>query len=205
MVHWWIEHFTKTEFLYVLLDWALVLSNIYFSTYSPLPRLLSGPEKDHKIEGSRGKGYMCMCECVYLYLHIWLWLIVRYIQVGGVEGCVLIFSGEKSKITTCCWATIDRRMLDPTFCGSHHKKIYHIQEQRRSPKKMVGAAKSYLEWNPIPTRDTWRAQTKPCPHQENPQRLSQTYFWVFECLLWRCGSAVAWCRVGALDADMRMA
>ena len=39
-----------------------------------------------------------------------------------------------------------------------HKKIPHIQEQRRSPRKMVGGAKSHLESNSIPTRDAWRAQ-----------------------------------------------
>ena len=38
---------------------------------------------------------------------------------------------------------------------------------------MVEGAKSQLESNPIPARDTWRAQTKPCAHQETPQRLSQ--------------------------------
>ena len=33
---------------------------------------------------------------------------------GRVEGCVLIFSCENSKITTPCWTTIDRRMLHST-------------------------------------------------------------------------------------------
>ena len=33
-------------------------------------------------------------------------------------------------------------------------------------------------------------QTKPCVHQETPQRLSQTWLWVFGCLLWSYGSAV---------------
>ena len=42
-------------------------------------------------------------------------------QDGRVEGCVFIFSCENSKITTHCWTTIDRRMLD-----SHHKKILHL-------------------------------------------------------------------------------
>ena len=63
--------------------------------------------------------------------------------------------------------------------GSHQKKITHVQEQRRSPSKMVGGMKLHLESNSIPTRDTQRAQTKPWVHQETPQRLSQTCLWVF--------------------------
>ena len=41
---------------------------------------------------------------------------------------------------------------------------------------MVGGAKSCLDSNPIPARDTRRAKTKPCVHQdpETTQRLSQT-------------------------------
>ena len=35
-------------------------------------------------------------------------------QHGRVEGHALIFSCENSTITTRCWTTIDRRMLDPT-------------------------------------------------------------------------------------------
>ena len=62
-------------------------------------------------------------------------------------------------------------MLDPT------KKDTHIPGQRRSPSKMVEGTKSHLESNPIPARDVWRAQTKPCVFQdpEIPQRLSPTY------------------------------
>ena len=48
---------------------------------------------------------------------------------------------------------------------------------------MVEGAKSQLESNPIPARNTWRAQTKPCAHQETLQRLSQTCLYVFEYLL----------------------
>ena len=51
-------------------------------------------------------------------------------------------------------------MLDPP------KKILHIQGQRTSPSKMVGGAKSSFESNPVPTRDSQRAQTKPCAHQD---------------------------------------
>ena len=103
-----------------------------------------------------------------------------------VEGWALSFSCENSKITTCCWTTVDRRMLDPT-----EKKILLVQGQRRSPKKMVGEARSCLESNPIPARDAERAPTKSCAHQKNSQRMIQTCLWVFECLLWRYGSTVA--------------
>ena len=39
------------------------------------------------------------------------------------------------------------------------EEIPYVQEQRRSPSKMVGGAKLPLELNLIPTRDTQRAQT----------------------------------------------
>ena len=63
-------------------------------------------------------------------------------------------------------------MLDPT--KKKKKKKPCVQGQRRIPNKMVGGVKLHLESNPKPTRDTWRAQTKPCVQQETPQRLSQT-------------------------------
>ena len=44
--------------------------------------------------------------------------------------------------------------------GSHQKKTPHIQGQSRSPSKMVGGETPHLESNPIPTRDTQRAQTR---------------------------------------------
>ena len=113
-------------------------------------------------------------------------LNTRSLQDGRVEGRVLTFSCENSKITTHCWTTVDRRMLDPI-----KKKIPHVQGQRRSQSKMVGGAKSHLESNSIPARDARRAQTKPYAHQEIAQRLSQTFLSVFECLLWRYRSEVA--------------
>ena len=81
----------------------------------------------------------------------------------------------------------------PVFGGSHQKKIPYVQGQRRSPNKMVGGAKSCLETNHIPPTDAQGAQTKPCVHQETPQRLSQTCLCVFEWLLRRYRSAVACC------------
>ena len=70
-----------------------------------------------------------------------------------IKRLIFSFSCKNSKTTTPCWTTVDWRMLDPT------KKIPHIQGQRRSPSKMAGGVKSHLESNPLPKRDTQRAQT----------------------------------------------
>ena len=104
-----------------------------------------------------------------------------------VEGCVLIFSSENSKLqftsdqpsTGECWIPPN----NDTPCP----------KQRSSTNKIVGGAKSQLESNPIPSRGAQRASAKACAHQdpETPQRLSQTCLWVSECLLQRYGSAVA--------------
>ena len=74
--------------------------------------------------------------------------------------------------------------------GSHRKKIPHVQEQTRSSSKTVGGAKSCLESNPIPARDTRKAQTNlECTRTQRPHRdWART---VFECVLWRNRSAVA--------------
>ena len=107
---------------------------------------------------------------------------------GGVEGHVLIFSCENSKIATDCWIAIDRKVLDPI-----KKKIPQVQGQGRSPNKMVGGGILSLESNNIPTRDAQKAQTKPCVHStQGPHKwLSQTYIQASEHLLWRHGSSVA--------------
>ena len=68
-----------------------------------------------------------------------------------------------------------------------HQKIPHVQGQRRSTSKMVGGVKSYLESNPIPTRDAWSAQTKSCPHLDPIET-------EFKYLLLRYGPEVACCR-----------
>ena len=44
---------------------------------------------------------------------------------------------------------------------------------KEKPQQVIRGAKLHLESNPIPTRDAQRAQTKPCAHQETPQRLNQ--------------------------------
>ena len=110
-----------------------------------------------------------------------------FLKNGGVEGHAL-FSYKNSKITTCFWITIGRKSWIPP------KKIPHVQGQRRRASEMVGGAKLCLESKPIPARHAWRAQTKPCVHQETPKILSQACLWVFEHLLWEYGSVVTCCR-----------
>ena len=67
-------------------------------------------------------------------------------------------------------------------CWSDCEVILHAQEQRRSPSKMVGGAKSGLESNPIPTRDTQRVQTN-LVHTRT-QRLRQNCVWVSPEEVW---------------------
>ena len=73
------------------------------------------------------------------------------------------------------------------------EKMLHVQEQMRSPKKMVGGAESRLESNPVPTRNAQKAPTKLVrtrdPTETEPE--------LSEHLLRRCGSAGACCRGGA--------
>ena len=66
------------------------------------------------------------------------------------------------------------------------KKIPMSKGKGEAPaSKIVGGAKSHLEPNPIPARDTQRAQTKLCVRQnpETPQRLCRPGF---ECLNVSC-------------------
>ena len=74
-------------------------------------------------------------------------------------------------------------------CWSDCEVILHAQEQRRSPSKMVGGAKSGLESNPIPTRDTQRVQTN-LVHTRT-QRLRQNCVWVSPEEVW-VSSGLLW-------------
>ena len=64
------------------------------------------------------------------------------------------------------------------WCWSGREKIPHAQGQRRSPSKMVEAANSRLESNPLPPRDAQRAQTNLVHNQKpgSPQRQYSTVF-----------------------------
>ena len=105
---------------------------------------------------------------VMLPMNVWL-------QDGGVKGCALNLllrelQNYNSLLNNCQQENV----------GTHQKNIPHVEGQRRSHSKMVGGTKSQLESNPIPSWDTQRAQTKPCAHQETPQRLSQTWLSVWK-------------------------
>ena len=60
----------------------------------------------------------------------------RYRQLpvhdGRVEGCAFISSCENTKITTSCWTTIARRMLEPTkkrYSTSKDKEEATVRQQ----------------------------------------------------------------------------
>ena len=103
-------------------------------------------------------------------------------------------SCSNTKIATSCWTTVNRKMLE-------HAKKKKIPPHPRTKEKPWWDEKRgtiTLKSKPIPARDSWRSQTKPCGHQDpwerssdSHKRLSQTCLWVFEGLLQRCGSAVA--------------
>ena len=89
-------------------------------------------------------------------------------QGGGVEGCVLIFSCENSQITTSCWTTIDKRMLDPTEKrppmpkgkGESPTRWWegwnHIQDQTPYPPGTLRGLKQYLACAKRPHSDLTR-------------------------------------------------
>ena len=77
--------------------------------------------------------------------------------------------------------------------GSHQKMILCIQGQRQSPSKIIEGTKPHLESNPIPARNTWKAQTN-LVHTKTQRSDRDRARTMFGCLLWRYGSTVACCR-----------
>ena len=69
-------------------------------------------------------------ECNSAVVHAWdllkevtiIFITSPKSKNGGVEGHVIIFSLENSKITTCYWTTINRKMLDSTKKTNKQKK-----------------------------------------------------------------------------------
>ena len=85
------------------------------------------------------------------------------IQDGEVEGHVLTSSCESTKITTSCWGTSNRRMLEPT------KKIPHLQRQR-SHSEMVDGRRGTITMKPNPPPAGWVTRTR----EQRYQRSSPT-------------------------------
>ena len=89
-------------------------------------------------------------------------------------------------------------------CWSSCEEIPHTQGQRRSPRKTVWGANSPLESNPIPARDTQRAQTSLCaPGPRNPTETETEL-----CLSVSCrgtgqqGTPTGTAALGAVDLGM---
>ena len=101
---------------------------------------------------------------------------------------------------------LNNHLLENVRSHQKKKKIPHIQGQRRSPSKTgQEGAKSHLESNSLPSRDTQRVQTNlVCSRTQRPHRdWART---VFECLLQRYGQQWPATGVGALGtADLSMA
>ena len=87
---------------------------------------------------------------------------------------------------------------------SDFEEILYVQGLRRSPSKMVGGPKSCLEPNPLPARDTQRAQTYlVCTGPRDPTETETEL-----CLSISCGgtaqqsTATGAGALGAADLDM---
>ena len=74
------------------------------------------------------------------------------------------------------------------------EEIPYVQKQRRSPRKMVGGAKSCLESNPIPARDAQRTETNLCAPRLRDPTETETEL----CLSVSCGgTGQQWTAAGA--------
>ena len=130
-------------------------------------------------------------SCWNLQLYV-LWPvhgIIRWVQRWQSRDHLI--SCENTKKAKSCWTTIDRRMLEPT------KKRYPASKGKGEAATNGKRGQLHLKSDLIPARDAWRAQTKPCVHQDGGKRagphrrLRQTWLWLFEGLLQRHESAVA--------------
>ena len=102
---------------------------------------------------------------IYAYGHYILIYIHTYAYIYGTSHAVLAewygsdceeiphVQGQRSLSKTVGAGVVAAR------CSINCEEISHVQEERRSPRKTVGGAKSCLESNPIPARNTQRAQT----------------------------------------------
>ena len=101
-------------------------------------------------------------------------LLISWLQ--SPSAVILEPQKIKSAAISTVWPSICHEVIGPdgvaaVRCSSNCEEIPQAQEQRRSPSKMVGGAKSCLELNPIPTRNAQRAQTNfVCTRTQRPHR-----------------------------------
>ena len=112
-------------------------------------------------------------------------VIQKVVMYDGRIGFVLTYSCENTKITLL--APVQSSTGE---CWIPPKKNSPHPRQKRRPNKTVGAAKSRLESNLIPARDSQRVQTKPCVQQgPGKGKMTPTRHWArlaFECLSASC-------------------
>ena len=100
-----LQHWTLASIISPLHNWLLFL-------LWPHPFILSGvisPLTSNSILGTYRPGEFTFQCCIFLPVHT----VNEILQDVRVEEHPLI-SCKNSKIATCCWTSINRRMLDPT-------------------------------------------------------------------------------------------
>ena len=96
-----------------------------------------------------------------------------------MEFSMLIFSCKNSKITTHCWTTINRRMLDSTKKDTPHP--------RAKKKPQQDGRRGNITFRIIPhIHQRCSEGSNKCVNQdqETPQRLSQNCVWVSPAKVW---------------------
>ena len=125
----------------------------------------------------------------FAFLHFFflkMVFITTYKWDGRVEGCVLI-SYEITEITTSCWQTIDRRMLE--CIKKKHSRVKEKPQQDSWRSIMKFKIKLHIHQRVLKGTNKALCATEPRKKSSDPyKRLSQTCLWVFEVLLQRHAS-----------------
>ena len=97
-------------------------------------------------------------------------LSLGFLKSMGFHFYLLVANILLKKLTTCCWTSVERRMLNPI------KKRYPLYKGKGEASGM----KSHLASSPIPARQTLRGlkQTLCKPRPKIPQRPRQNCVWV---------------------------
>ena len=123
---------------------------------------------------------------------------------GRIEGHVLIFSCENSKIVTNHWTIIDRIiMLDPTKKDTTHPGAKEKPQQVRRSDKIAFRIKHNTHQNWLECSN--KTVCPPGPRRKNqwPHKTqSQTFLWGSKSLQWRPGSTVAAMGSGARNTTV---